>query len=209
MLFTSWSIEDIDNVLLFLQHLWLLPHSLHEEGLFLYGLLKYELSAEIHQGLSSYSSPYSCVILFIPLLSLSPLGWWLPSGISSLSPELFSFLNIYWFIWERERVHTCMGVRSEGVRGGRRRGGKEFQADSKLSVEPSVGLDLMTYEIMTWAITKNQILNQLSHPFPSSVLISYNWESLGRQSMEGSRKEEHINETRAFSFRNSVAPLVS
>ena len=39
--------------------------------------------------------------------------------------------------------------------------GKESQADSMVSSEPDVGLSLTT---LTWAKTKNQMLNWLSHP---------------------------------------------
>ena len=35
-----------------------------------------------------------------------------------------------------------------------------------VSVEPHVGLDPVVSEIMTWAKTKSQALNQMSHPGP-------------------------------------------
>ena len=49
--------------------------------------------------------------------------------------------------------------KQEGQRGRER----ESQADSPLSVEPNQGLAPTACEIMTWAKTKSQMLNQLSH----------------------------------------------
>lgn len=46
-----------------------------------------------------------------------------------------------------------------------------FKADSTLSVEPDVGLDPRTYEIMTWAETRSQMLNRLSYPGTPSMGI--------------------------------------
>ena len=60
------------------------------------------------------------------------------------------------FILERERVQVG-GTKGEG----------ESQADSTLSTEPNVGLDLTT-----WAKTKSSALNQLHHSGgPDSTIL--------------------------------------
>ena len=41
---------------------------------------------------------------------------------------------------------------------------ENLQAESPLSTEPYTGLSPMTHEIMTFAETKSQMLNQLNHP---------------------------------------------
>ena len=47
---------------------------------------------------------------------------------------------------------------------GRSRGGERLPRRlHAVSTEPKVGLEFMKYEIMTWAQTKSQALNQLSH----------------------------------------------
>lgn len=47
---------------------------------------------------------------------------------------------------------------------------RESQADSFLSAEPNMGLDLMTPKIWTQAKTKSPLLNPLSYPgTPSSI----------------------------------------
>ena len=58
---------------------------------------------------------------------------------------------------EGESTHDCMS-------GGKGRRRENPQADSLLSVEPHVGVDPMTPEIMTQAETKSRLLNQLTYP---------------------------------------------
>ena len=52
---------------------------------------------------------------------------------------LKTFLKIYLFIWERERV--CLCAQMEGI------SGETPQADSPLSMEPDVEIGLMTHKI--------------------------------------------------------------
>ena len=56
--------------------------------------------------------------------------------------------------------------------------GENPQADSLLSPEPDMELDLTTHEIMTWAKTKSQMPNQLSHP-GTWILSFYVWKQSG------------------------------
>ena len=74
---------------------------------------------------------------------------------------LYCFLNFFkdlLFDRERKRVRECRGGREE-----QKEREKESQVDSSLSMEPEVGIDLMTLEIMTWTEMKSQTLNLLSH----------------------------------------------
>ena len=62
------------------------------------------------------------------------------------------------FIFETER--DC-----EGGRRGRERGRQRIPSRlCAVSAEPNVGLEFTSHEIMTWAKTKSETLNQLSHP---------------------------------------------
>ena len=63
------------------------------------------------------------------------------------------------FIWEREREHACMWERERGGAEEERKS----QADSLLSAEPKVGLDLRTPR--SWPESKSRAgPNRLSHP---------------------------------------------
>ena len=64
----------------------------------------------------------------------------------------------------------------ERVRRGRKEGS---QADSMLSLELDVGLDLHYPETMIWAETKSQMLNQWSHP---GAPLSFHSEITGHHS---------------------------
>ena len=61
------------------------------------------------------------------------------------------------FLFERERMSG---------RGAEREGDTESKAGSGLravSTEPNVGLELKSFEILTWAKTKSQMLNLLTN----------------------------------------------
>ena len=54
-----------------------------------------------------------------------------------------------------------------------RGGGRETGRENLKHTAHYVGLDLTTQEIMTWAETKSQMLNWLSHPGAPVALNSY------------------------------------
>ena len=68
-----------------------------------------------------------------------------------------NYFNIFFLIWERERERAWVRERS-------RERETDCEASSTLSIEPNAGLNRTTPGIMTWAKTKSQMLNQLSHP---------------------------------------------
>ena len=82
---------------------------------------------------------------------------------------LFYFILFFKFIylfWERERARE-----EEGRKRGEERAS---QAGScAVSVEPNGGLELMNYDIMTWAETKSRTLNRLSHPGTPTSALSF------------------------------------
>ena len=76
------------------------------------------------------------------------------------------FLSLFTYFWERERE------RARVRRGGAEREGGQERIPSRLcavSVQPDMGLYLMSHEIMTWAETKSWTLIGLSHPDAPSV----------------------------------------
>ena len=74
------------------------------------------------------------------------------------SPILFFFFLMFIYLfWGREREREREREQRRAEREGDR-------IPRRLSVEPDVGLESMNHEIMTWAETKNWMLNQFSHP---------------------------------------------
>ena len=67
------------------------------------------------------------------------------------------FLSLF-ILREKERERSSMS----GL--GTEQGRENFKQVCTVSVEPSMGLELTNYEIMTWPKIKSQTLNWLSHP---------------------------------------------
>ena len=62
-------------------------------------------------------------------------------------------------------MHTCRGEAEREREREREREGERIPSRlNAVSTEPTMWLDLMNCEIMTWAKIKNQMLNSLSHP---------------------------------------------
>ena len=88
---------------------------------------------------------------------------------------LFTYLFIYLFIYlslfilKETETETAWVERAQRDR---ERETENPQVGSALA-EPDAGLDLTNCEIMTWAETKSQMLNQLSHPGASKDFIYF------------------------------------
>ena len=71
-----------------------------------------------------------------------------PGWLIEWSMQLFFFLKIYLFTWERASTHMLVYSRGERGRGG---GGERISGRLHAQCKPDVGLDLMTHEIIIWA----------------------------------------------------------
>ena len=74
-----------------------------------------------------------------------------------------------------------------------------------VSAEPNAGLELMNCEIMTWAETKSQMLNRLSHPGTPRIIFN---RSMKMVLGTGWNVSVHlIHETVVISIRTNPRPL--
>ena len=93
---------------------------------------------------------------------------WLCALVSGLHKKIKSHFLAFWgiikiFFWEK-RDKENMSRRERG-------GEREPQAGSTSSMVPDAGFSLINCEIMTGAKIKSRMLNQLSHPGASIIMI--------------------------------------